>query len=107
MCNRLQYSSHGYFKFTGSWENFGESVKFASLMQQLLIFIDISVSVCLLVSVQMRTSASCTASQKTTTSSSPCPARSKTAPPALRTKEMSALMECVRYMDSQRCAVKR
>ena len=72
-----------------------------------MVFIDISVSICLLLSVQMRTSASCTASPKTTTSSSPCPARSKTAPPALRTKEMSALMECVRYMDSQHCAVKR
>lgn len=59
--------------------------------------------------VQMKTSVSCTALQKTLTSSSPCPARSKMAPPAPTTKEMSALMECVRYiicMDSLCCTVK-
>lgn len=47
--------------------------------------------------VQMKTSVSCTALQKTLTSSSPCPAKSKTAPPALIMKETSVLMECVRY----------
>lgn len=47
--------------------------------------------------VQMKTSVSCTALQKTLTSSSPCPAKSKTAPPALIMKETSVLMERVRY----------
>lgn len=48
-------------------------------------------------SVQMKTSVSFTALRKTLTSSLPCPARSKMAPLALITREMSALMECVRY----------
>lgn len=57
-------------------------------------------------SVQMKTSVSCTALQRTLTSSSPCPARSKMAPPALITREMSALMECVRYISCCVCAMK-
>lgn len=45
----------------------------------------------------MKTSANCIALQKTLTSSSPCPARSKMALPVLTMREMSVLMEYVRY----------
>lgn len=90
----MQCSSHS--NFTKLSRNLN-GVKYSEIPPVLMLPYEVTPMWLYILCVQMKTSANYTALQKTLTSSSPCPARSKMALPVLTMREMSVLMECVRY----------